>query len=761
MDSNLLDLPLEVKIYVKPKSSTVFCRGKLGEKLHGPCLFNLDDPYIRRMSLQYNCLHDPHLQDYHKRKDILWMLKRQGVITRDNKVVCTVKEFNEYRHYLTRIKLQSEQFLRQQEKSKESPLKSGRLRRGKIGLDKGQTYSRAELGTAADSQRKLDNTADSLFKAVFEQLTAAEAQKLQELVETVVHEIFGRLRVPLEHYVNFLRRAARRIRGIVFSGCVKTETSLDHRQEMEMVGKELVATVLEILGNHLESKASEPGRAARRKEKPFDGRAIRADKSKDAEADRARLHTCFDKLTRQVVKNVRCLLKSMVASQFEGGSCCDYTEILKLPKGKVSNRQMQSRFHGAPEEQSWETSTGVKLPPLGTQLQAKGTGYAKTMETKNPAMVKERLLYRPCPYFTLDDPYCHHQSPAYNCLHDPHLQDYHKRNDVLQLLKRQGFVTSENDKSKESPLKSEKSSRSKIGLDKGQTYSKAVLGQEDASTATESQRKLDNTAVEAQKLQELVEAIVYKVFARLVVPRDQHVNFLRNVAQGIRESIFSSSMRTEPAETTLDHRQEIEVVAKELLAMVLESLADHLESESSEPGRATSQEQPVDGGATQADTSKEAETASDRGRIPAALNNLTILVVENVHWLLKSMIASQFEGDSSCECTEILEFPKGKVSKRWMQPGFPGASKQQSQEVSMRLKLHPLGPQLHAEEAGHAKTMEPENPAMVKERLVREVKEQPQATLQIQGPEQKKIVQSILGQICKSLPVPPPEKDFQ
>ncbi|KAM4891149.1 uncharacterized protein FYW23_009509 isoform 2-T2 [Sylvia borin] len=363
MDSYLLNLPLGVKIPVKPKSNTVFCRGKLGEKLHGPCPFNFDDPYIRCMSLQYNCLHDPHLRDYHKRKDILRMLKRQGVITSDNK------------------------------RSKETSLMSGKLRKGKIDLDKGQTYPRAALGTAADSQKKMNNTADGLFKAVFEQLTAAEAQKIQELVETVVHEVFGRLRVPREHYVNFLRRAARRIRGIVFSGCMKTETSLDHRQEMEMVAKELVVKVLEILGNRLESKVSKPGRAAGRKEKPVDGRAIRTDKSKDAETDRAHINACLDKLTRQVVKNVHCLLKSMVASQFEGDSSCECTEIPELPKGKVSNRQMQLRFFGESGEQSQEANTGVKLPALERQLHAEWTGYPKTMEPKNPA-VKESLVRR-------------------------------------------------------------------------------------------------------------------------------------------------------------------------------------------------------------------------------------------------------------------------------------------------------------------------------------------------------------------------------
>ncbi|XP_038015305.1 fibrous sheath-interacting protein 2 [Motacilla alba alba] len=159
MDPELLNLPLTVKIPVAPGSKPVFCRGKLGEKLHQPFpYFTLDDPYIHHLSPAYNCLHDPVLRDYHKRKDVLRLLKKQGCITSDNKVICTVKEFNEYRQYLTRIKLQSEQILEQ--------------------------------------QRKPDGTANGLLNAVFEQLTAAEAKKLEELVETVVYRVLERLKIP-------------------------------------------------------------------------------------------------------------------------------------------------------------------------------------------------------------------------------------------------------------------------------------------------------------------------------------------------------------------------------------------------------------------------------------------------------------------------------------------------------------------------------------------------------------------------------------
>lgn len=283
------------------------------------------------------------------------------------------------------------------QKSKKTPLKSERLRRGKIASDKGQTYSRAELGTAAGSQRKPDNTADGLFKPVLEQLTAAEAQKLQELVETIVYKVFVRLKVPRNQRVNFLRNAAQGIRGSVFSSCERTEpakTLLDHCQEIEMVARELLAMVLESLGDCLEPKASKPRRAARQKEQPVDGEATQADVSKEAEAassDRAHLHACLDNLTIQVVKNVCCLLKSMVASQFEGDSSCEYTQIPEFSKGKVSNRQMQPGTSGASEGQSQDASTGGKLPALGPQLQ-EGTGYAKIMESEYPAMVKENLV---------------------------------------------------------------------------------------------------------------------------------------------------------------------------------------------------------------------------------------------------------------------------------------------------------------------------------------------------------------------------------
>ncbi|KAJ7412872.1 fibrous sheath-interacting protein 2 isoform X1 [Pitangus sulphuratus] len=304
-------------------------------------------------------------------------------------------------------------------KRRESTLKLQQSGIARAALDEDQTSFRADLSqedatlpgsvsTDADSQRKPDIAADGQVKAVPEQLSAAEAQKLKELVETVVLRVFGKLKVPQDKRVDFLKNAALGIRGTSGVRAEPSETPQDRCQEMEAVAQELVATVLEMLGDHLESKASDPGATASLEEQSVDGGATQADKSEEAEtatSHRACLEACLDKLTRLVVKNVRNLLKSMVASQFEKDTSCEYTEILELPKGQVSNRQpepsqklfskqgMEARrgIPGASKRQRPEASTGVKLPHLQPKRRAERTGYAKTLEPEVLATAKESL----------------------------------------------------------------------------------------------------------------------------------------------------------------------------------------------------------------------------------------------------------------------------------------------------------------------------------------------------------------------------------
>ncbi|XP_031229549.1 fibrous sheath-interacting protein 2-like isoform X3 [Mastomys coucha] len=114
--ANLLDLPLGAKLPVIPGSTNIFYTTNISEKLYQPSFgFNLSDPYCKLMETTYKSLHDPHLKSYFRRKDILKKLRKGGYITNNNKVVCTLKELNKYRQYLTTLKIDFERnYVREQ-----------------------------------------------------------------------------------------------------------------------------------------------------------------------------------------------------------------------------------------------------------------------------------------------------------------------------------------------------------------------------------------------------------------------------------------------------------------------------------------------------------------------------------------------------------------------------------------------------------------------------------------------------------------------
>ncbi|CAO2596558.1 Fibrous sheath-interacting protein 2 [Lemmus lemmus] len=115
--AQLLDLPLGVKLPMIPGTDTVYFTTNISERLFRPSYgFNLSDPYCRLLETQYKSLHDPHLRTYYKRKDILRRLKKGGYITSNNKIVCSLRELNKYRQYLTSLKLDFERnYLREQQ----------------------------------------------------------------------------------------------------------------------------------------------------------------------------------------------------------------------------------------------------------------------------------------------------------------------------------------------------------------------------------------------------------------------------------------------------------------------------------------------------------------------------------------------------------------------------------------------------------------------------------------------------------------------
>ncbi|XP_077164408.1 fibrous sheath-interacting protein 2 isoform X2 [Paroedura picta] len=115
--NQLLDMPLFSKTPFLPGSNTLFYTTKVGERLYQQSpTFDLNDPYCKLMAPKYNSLHDPHLRAFYKRKDNLQRLKKSGFVTDKNKVVCSLKEFNDYRQYLTSLKLEFEKHYIQEQK---------------------------------------------------------------------------------------------------------------------------------------------------------------------------------------------------------------------------------------------------------------------------------------------------------------------------------------------------------------------------------------------------------------------------------------------------------------------------------------------------------------------------------------------------------------------------------------------------------------------------------------------------------------------
>nr|XP_015199527.1 PREDICTED: uncharacterized protein LOC107077005 isoform X3 [Lepisosteus oculatus] len=104
-----LDQPLGTKLPALPGCQSTLYRGTLCEKLTVPSSgFTLTDPHGHLLKSHYNSLYDPNLRQYYYRKDMLERLKKGGFITENNKVICSLKDFNEYRQYLMSVKLDYE-----------------------------------------------------------------------------------------------------------------------------------------------------------------------------------------------------------------------------------------------------------------------------------------------------------------------------------------------------------------------------------------------------------------------------------------------------------------------------------------------------------------------------------------------------------------------------------------------------------------------------------------------------------------------------
>ncbi|CAO1405305.1 unnamed protein product [Diamesa serratosioi] len=102
---NLLD---KVLIPNNPnvKCNYLFARSQVGSKLLQVTRtddFTFEDPYNYQTASTYHPLHDPYLKTFFKKKVFLDHLKKNKLVSEDNEVICSLKDFNSYRKYLFRV----------------------------------------------------------------------------------------------------------------------------------------------------------------------------------------------------------------------------------------------------------------------------------------------------------------------------------------------------------------------------------------------------------------------------------------------------------------------------------------------------------------------------------------------------------------------------------------------------------------------------------------------------------------------------------
>ncbi|CAH1393357.1 unnamed protein product [Nezara viridula] len=84
-----------------PAGKVQFTRGTLGENiLRMSKTFDLGDPYCHDLKLEYEPIHDPYLKHFLLASHVKKYIEDSGVITSQNKVKCSPKSYNAYRHYM-------------------------------------------------------------------------------------------------------------------------------------------------------------------------------------------------------------------------------------------------------------------------------------------------------------------------------------------------------------------------------------------------------------------------------------------------------------------------------------------------------------------------------------------------------------------------------------------------------------------------------------------------------------------------------------
>lgn len=99
---NIVPLQQKVPIIQSPQNENLY-RKKIGEQLfrRDGADFDLDDPYMYNISYQYEALHDPALKKHFQHPALMRKLRDHHAIGEQGEVYCTLKDYNDFRRFLS------------------------------------------------------------------------------------------------------------------------------------------------------------------------------------------------------------------------------------------------------------------------------------------------------------------------------------------------------------------------------------------------------------------------------------------------------------------------------------------------------------------------------------------------------------------------------------------------------------------------------------------------------------------------------------
>ncbi|XP_078364195.1 uncharacterized protein LOC144648540 [Oculina patagonica] len=106
MQEDLMSLSSKFPLIPGSQRSITFCTTSISQKLReipADADFDLTDPY--NPPPRYNVLHDPHLKEYFQNQAMRRRLVEKGFITNSGFVKCTLLEFNMFRQWIRKLKL--------------------------------------------------------------------------------------------------------------------------------------------------------------------------------------------------------------------------------------------------------------------------------------------------------------------------------------------------------------------------------------------------------------------------------------------------------------------------------------------------------------------------------------------------------------------------------------------------------------------------------------------------------------------------------